>query len=136
MWPNLQFPEGLVTFFEKILNGNLHFISMPWTTYKFLGLQLSLRREQEVPPFPCFQNFYSNAIFISLTKKYCQTFFLKTIYFEEMLHQWSEAYIFFRNTQGLVRNLQDLTIYRIKTKQIFKRAWQNFLLKILKYIRK
>ena len=26
MWPNPQFPAGLVTFTEKILNGNLHFL--------------------------------------------------------------------------------------------------------------
>ena len=26
MWPNPQFPENLVTFTEKILNGKLHFL--------------------------------------------------------------------------------------------------------------
>ena len=26
MWPNLQFPEDLVTFTEEILNGKLHFL--------------------------------------------------------------------------------------------------------------
>ena len=26
MWPNLQFPAGLVTFTEEILNGKLNFV--------------------------------------------------------------------------------------------------------------
>ena len=38
MWPNPQFPTDLVTFTEKILNGELDFF-VQWGMYVFLTLQ-------------------------------------------------------------------------------------------------